>query len=464
MRTYPQQMTGSGVSIIANPPTIEEATLQELQVIPISSSSGAATTSVEPTGLHLDSSFISQTPLKAISSMGTILSTGVYPVVTGELRIITPAEGRSPKYQEKGASVDDFRETFPKSTTDTTTSGGKSDDPINLGDGLKYRELTERVDKLDNFVAEIKNMLQQLLQAQKVTPTVATSASSATAATSPAKLWNLFQPMLHQQTQYADQQHELQIQKIKNLMEARFKNTQADIKAIKAHLLQTTGTAPPTIIFIDNPPDDAKKGEKVKKKKGYEDGLYIEPDAKSKLVVEIPKPDGSKKVDESQNALDAAKAGIKETMEIKGIKRFEQEKKVLMDKEEQGTSEPKEEEGKPKRRQPTRKVRQPKSTPSRITKHTPQTPKSSSHQTSKPTDVETPVVSTVVGPSVVSTNVISTTALTIIPSTTQSTGTPQNSTPLQTPPATVQKTIVDTSTVVMTTVVETPLVSTTVSA
>ena len=43
----PQQVTGSGVSIIANPPTTKEVTLQVVQVLPVSSSSGAATTSVE---------------------------------------------------------------------------------------------------------------------------------------------------------------------------------------------------------------------------------------------------------------------------------------------------------------------------------------------------------------------------------------------------------------------------------
>ena len=216
--------------------------------------------------------------------------------------------------------MDDFWETFPKSTTDTTTTGGKSDDPINLGDGLKYKELTERVDKLDTSVAEIKTMLQQLLQAQKATPTAAPSATSDPSA---AELWHLF----HKQRQYADQQHEVQLQMVRNVMEARYKDTQADIKAIKAHLLQTTGTAPPSIIYVENP-NDVKKWEKTKGKKGKEDGLYMPPDRMSKLVVEIPRPDGSKKVDETQNAFAALKANMK------GSKRFEEEKKVLMEKEE----------------------------------------------------------------------------------------------------------------------------------
>ena len=120
----------------------------------------------------------------------------------------------------------------------------------------------------------------------------------------------------------------------RNVMEARYKDTQADIKAIKAHLLQTTGTSPPTIVYVENT-DDAKKGKKGKKGK---DGLYLEPDPKAKPVVEIPRPDGTKKVDVTLNAFAKQKANRKEKMERKGSKRFEKEKEVLMAKEEQGTS------------------------------------------------------------------------------------------------------------------------------
>ncbi|KAJ0522838.1 hypothetical protein HanIR_Chr10g0487001 [Helianthus annuus] len=67
------------------PQTAEEVTPQEFLEIPISISSGAATTDVGSTDLHLDSSFISKTPLKAISSMGTKVSTGVFKLTTGEI-------------------------------------------------------------------------------------------------------------------------------------------------------------------------------------------------------------------------------------------------------------------------------------------------------------------------------------------------------------------------------------------
>ncbi|MFS7916713.1 hypothetical protein Hanom_Chr03g00180561 [Helianthus anomalus] len=239
---------------------------------------------------------------------------------------------------------------------------------------------------------------------QKAPSTVSTFAPT------PTKLWQLFQPMLHQQRQYADQQYEVQLQMFRNMMEARYKDTQADIKVIKAHLLQTTGTSPPTIVSVENP-DDAKKGEKVNKGK---EGLYLPLDPMAKPVVEIPKPDGSKKVDVTLNAFAEEKVKRKERMETKGDKRFAKDKKVVMAKEAKGTS---------NRRKTTRKVSQPKITPSKTTKHIPEIPKNSSPQTIKPTDVETPVVSTVVDTSVVSTDVVSTTALIISPTIIQSTAT-----------------------------------------
>ncbi|XP_035832012.1 triadin-like [Helianthus annuus] len=57
------------------------------------------------------------------------------------------------------------------------------------------------------------------------------------------------------------------------------------------------------------------------------------PDPMAKAVVEIPKPFGSKKVDVTLNAFAEEKAKLKEKMERKGDKRFEEEKKVFMAKE-----------------------------------------------------------------------------------------------------------------------------------
>ncbi|XP_022004108.1 uncharacterized protein LOC110901605 [Helianthus annuus] len=188
-------------------------------------------------------------------------------------------------------------------------------------------------------------------------------------------------------------------------MESRFKNTQADIKAIKAHILNTTDTAPPTIIFVDNPPpDNAKKGEKLKqmKKRGYEDGLYIEPQ-KDSMTKDIPLPDGTKKIDVTTNTLAEAKASVKRDREAKDKSRWEKEKRAFMELNEQGISEPKDHKNpEPKRKNPTRKVREPKHTPSRPTKQTPKPTKNLTHQSSTQTTIVTPAISTTVGNSVVS--------------------------------------------------------------
>ena len=105
------------------------------------------------------------------------------------------------------------------------------------------------------------------------------------------------------------------------------------------------------------PPADAKKGDKLKqfKKKGYEDGLYIEPD-KSSMLADIPLPDGTKKIDVTTNTIADAKARVKRDMEANDKARFEQEKRAFMELNEQGISEPKDDKNpEPKRKNPTRK-------------------------------------------------------------------------------------------------------------
>ncbi|MFS8025098.1 hypothetical protein Hanom_Chr16g01470941 [Helianthus anomalus] len=79
---------------------------------------------VESTDLHLDSSFISKTPLKATNV---------------EVATVTSALVGSPQNQEKGAFVSNDMESSPVIKTNTTTSGGNSNDPIKLGDELRYR-------------------------------------------------------------------------------------------------------------------------------------------------------------------------------------------------------------------------------------------------------------------------------------------------------------------------------------
>ncbi|MFS7895539.1 hypothetical protein Hanom_Chr00s003210g01710661 [Helianthus anomalus] len=58
------------------------------------------------------------------------------------------------------------------------------------------------------------------------------------------------------------------------MVEARYKVTQADIKAIREHLVKTIGYAPTTVLPDDDEDDDAKKGEKGSLKK-------LQPDSKA---------------------------------------------------------------------------------------------------------------------------------------------------------------------------------------
>ncbi|KAJ0442334.1 hypothetical protein HanIR_Chr16g0808011 [Helianthus annuus] len=272
------QVTGSDVDISVILATTEEVTLQELQVIPVSSSSGAATTNVEPAGLHLDSGYIHKTPLKAISSIAPLRTTSEFVLTTGNIKRLSSAEERSPQYQEQGASMADFWDSVPKSYIGKTTAGGDSDDPVNSGDDSKYQELTGRVENLETSVAEIKDMVQQLLKAQKAQSTAPPAQAPAQQAPAVNELCNLFQPLLERQKQMADQQHAIHVQKLTNMVESRFKDTQADIKAIKAHIQSASGKVSSTVLFMNEPfPDNAKKGEKIKwKKKGIDDGMYVE--------------------------------------------------------------------------------------------------------------------------------------------------------------------------------------------
>ncbi|MFS8024790.1 hypothetical protein Hanom_Chr16g01467581 [Helianthus anomalus] len=103
--------------------------------------------------------------------MGTKVSTGRFKLTTGEISKVTTAEERSPQYQEKGALVDETLETPPGSKADTTTTGGKSDDPIHLGDGLKYQDLMERLSSIETTVLTMNQSIQTLVEASKSQPT-----------------------------------------------------------------------------------------------------------------------------------------------------------------------------------------------------------------------------------------------------------------------------------------------------
>ncbi|XP_022019402.1 DNA ligase 1-like [Helianthus annuus] len=74
----------------------------------------------------------------------------------------------------------------------------------------------------DTLQKEIKDMLQQLLKVQKVPTAAPTPTAAPSSAPSTDELWSLFQPLLKHQRELADQQHEIQVQKIINLMESSY--------------------------------------------------------------------------------------------------------------------------------------------------------------------------------------------------------------------------------------------------
>ncbi|MFS7979571.1 hypothetical protein Hanom_Chr10g00929281 [Helianthus anomalus] len=80
---------------------------------------------------------------------------------------------------------------------------------------------------------------------------------------------------------------------IRIMVDAKYKNTQADIKGIKEHLLKITCVAPTQII----PDDDAKKGEKDSLRK-------LPPDLKAKPKVQ-QKPESA----QQQSFAKASEAG-----------------------------------------------------------------------------------------------------------------------------------------------------------
>ncbi|KAJ0916301.1 hypothetical protein HanPSC8_Chr06g0260061 [Helianthus annuus] len=292
-------------------------------------------------------------------------------------------------------------------------------------------------------------MLQQLLQVQKVQSTaVPPQAPALQQAPATNELWNLFQPFLHHQAQIADQQHEKHVQQLRNAMESRYKDTQADLKALKTQILHSTGTAPPPVFFIDQlPEDNAKKGEKIQewRRKGITDGLYLAPE-NSNMTKQIPLPDGSKKIDVTTNALAEALACVKRDREAK--------KKAKVDYPDQGTSGSRDDENLfDEKKKPTRKVRLPKSIPVRRSK--------SAQKPPPKTAVVTPGVSAAVGTSVVSTSAPTSTHTTSTHTT--SNVLPPSPPKSQSPPVKRQKTAVVITSAVKTTVVGTPVVPTAVS-
>ncbi|MFS7986823.1 hypothetical protein Hanom_Chr11g01014741 [Helianthus anomalus] len=67
------------------------------------------------------------------------------------------------------------------------------------------------------------------------------------------------QPIIQAQRNLADINNNTHMELVRNMVEARYKVTQAYTKAIREHLVKTTGSAPATVLQ-DEDEDDAKKG------------------------------------------------------------------------------------------------------------------------------------------------------------------------------------------------------------
>ncbi|MFS7997067.1 hypothetical protein Hanom_Chr12g01137361 [Helianthus anomalus] len=84
------------------------------------------------------------------------------------------------------------------------------------------------------------------------------------------------QPILAAQREVAELQHNSHMGLIKVMVEARYKDTQADIRGIKESLTKLIGTSP-TPVFEKDDQDDAKRGEKNSMRQ-----LDIDPKANTK--------------------------------------------------------------------------------------------------------------------------------------------------------------------------------------
>ncbi|MFS7970777.1 hypothetical protein Hanom_Chr09g00824891 [Helianthus anomalus] len=113
-------------------------------------------------------------------------------------------------------------------------------------------EVTDRMTSMESSMVEMKNMMKQMLEHSKSQPLTQQIAD---------ELWKSVQPIIQAQRNLADIHHTTHMELIRNMVEARYKVTQSDFKAIREHLLKTVGFAPPTVL------DDAKNGENDKLRK-----------------------------------------------------------------------------------------------------------------------------------------------------------------------------------------------------
>ncbi|KAJ0600577.1 hypothetical protein HanIR_Chr03g0118691 [Helianthus annuus] len=303
-KSITQQMTVSEPIQSANPQTVEEDTPHEFYKTLGGISSGATTTTGEPIGFLLDNGYITKTPLKA---------------TTVEATTVTSVPVGSPQNQEKGAFVYDHMETSLVIKTNTTTSGRNSNDPIKLGDELRYKDLTDRMSSVENSVGEMKDMMKHMLENSKCKPSTQQITQ---------EIWNYVQPILAAQRELAELNHNKHIELNRIMVEARYKDTQADIRGIKESLLKLTGSSP-TPVFEKDDEDDAKKGEKDIMRKSEPDPK-VKPKSKVQQNLRSAKQTSAKT---SETSDVGKKKGIDETLNI------QTDEKILEKQKKQDTEE-----------------------------------------------------------------------------------------------------------------------------
>ncbi|MFS7947010.1 hypothetical protein Hanom_Chr06g00542991 [Helianthus anomalus] len=93
----------------------------------------------------------------------------------------------------------------------------------------------ERFSTIATTVATLNDSIQFLVETSKSQPTPQQYSQ---------ELWNVVQPILAAQRELLAAQHKTEMEFVRIMVEARYKDTQADIRGIKQALVKLTGTTP----------------------------------------------------------------------------------------------------------------------------------------------------------------------------------------------------------------------------
>ncbi|MFS8004548.1 hypothetical protein Hanom_Chr13g01227161 [Helianthus anomalus] len=167
---------------------------------------------------------------------------------------------------------------------------------------MRYKEWTDRMTSIESSMAEMKDMMRRMMEHSQSQPSTQKIAN---------ELWNSIQPILQAQINLVEINHNTHMELIRNMVDARYKVTQAYIKAIREHLVKTTACAPATVLPYDDEEEDANKGEKDSLRK-------LQPDSKTKSRPKVQQKSASAQPKSSAKASEAGKQkGIDETLNKK---------------------------------------------------------------------------------------------------------------------------------------------------